>query len=420
MKMITQVGKELKISSRGFYFYTELFLTLIILFIMLFIVPEEVLSEKEEYLFYNMKPEISQLIFDKSIEKGVMQKAEDKTFKLKPTTINVYPDRNTVPNQFDGIVMPLNDSLEKLNSVKNADGSYTFNFTDEIEVNGVGYAIYDGKDGPLDKHVYLFDNFAAVLRLSSQERNIGGIIYYDKNGREHYEMFLSGIVTEKFKNASYALHNDNIYDVIDDAEQQSVRHLGKIDQLNFKQSFIPLIIVYLNALMGIFIVAGHLFNDRAQDVISPARVSPISMNQILLAKLIASLPVSLVSALIICIPIMKFQPNYPLLILVVLATAFFAGSVGLLIASYFDSMKSSFGLMMIVLVALMLPILSYYLPTFSPSWLKLIPSHHILLSVKDAISKSADGIYALMTSAALLLVSIPIIALSAIRFKRAL
>ncbi len=227
MKFITQISKELIITSRGFYFYTELLITVIVLLIMLFLVPSEKVSSKEEYLFYNMKPEISRMIFEKSIEKGVMEKSDDKTFILEPAEIKLFPDRDTVPNQFDNIVYPFDKEFEKLKKTKNDDGSYSFVFDDQKEITGVGYAIYDKKGGRLDKHVYLFNSFEDVLRLSRAKRNTGGIIYYDKENRENYEIFFPGVVTEKFKNATYALHNDNIYDVIDEAEEQKVRYLGK-------------------------------------------------------------------------------------------------------------------------------------------------------------------------------------------------
>ncbi len=176
----------------------------------------------------------------------------------------------------------------------------------------------------------------------------------------------------------------------------------------------------MNALMGIFIVAGHIFNDKAQDVIRAARVSPISMRGVLLSKLIAYLPGSILTSLIICIPIMKAQANYPLLIVILLSASFFAGSIGLLISSFFDNMKSSFGLMMIILVILMLPVLSYYMPTFSPGWVKLIPSHYILLSVKEVISTGVSYSYPLITSAVLIAAGLPLIEISAFRYKKVL
>ncbi len=418
MKVLKQVVKELIISSRGFYFYAELIITFIILFIMLFIVPDELESKKEEYLFYNIKSKYAQMIFNVSINKGIMEKAVDKTFTLEPATIKLYPDRDGKPNDYNEIVLPLYEELEILDTRKNEDGSYTFKFEDKKEVTGEGYVIYDGKGGKIDKHVYMFNSFEDVLRLSWQEKNIGGVVYYDKNSREHYEIIFPTPVTQKYNAITYALHNDNIYDVIDESGNKRLRYLGGLDTLSFKQSFIPLIIVYLNGLISIFIVAGHIFNDKVQDVLRPTMLSPLSMREMLLAKLISSLPAGIITSLIIAIPIMKLDANYPLLILLVLATCIFAGGLGLLISAFFDNMKSSFGLMIIILVLLMLPILSYYVPTFSPSWIKLIPSHHMLLSIKDAITNNGNYTYSLITSAGLIITSIVLLEIASIRYKK--
>ncbi len=416
MKIFMQILKELKIASKGFYFYVEVFITFLILAIMFFLVPEEISSKKEEYLFYNMKPEIQKLIIDKSIEKGLMKKIKDKNFKLKPDSINVYPDRNTVPNKFDGIVLALNQN--KLKDEKNKDGSFTFNFTDEKEITGTAYAVYDKKGGRLNKKLYLFKNFEDVLRLSKANRNIGAVIYYDVNKIEHYEMFFPFTVSGKYKNLIYAMHNDNLYEILEDSSKTKIKYLGEIDKLNNRQNFIPLIIIYMNALMGLFIVSAYILNDKVEGVIKALRVSPLSLRSILLAKIISTLPVSLISSLIITIPIMKLQANYLLLSIIILCTSFFASSIALLISSIFDSIKSSFGIIFILFIIFMLPILSYHIPSFSPFWINYIPTHYILLSVKYCISQNNNYIFTLLSSLILVILSIPIIEISVYIFKR--
>ncbi len=417
MKIFNQVSKELKIASRGFYFYVEIFITLTVLFILLFMVPEETVSSTEEYLFYNMKPEVSQMIFDKLTEAGTMEKIDDKTFELEPDIIKIYPDRDTVPNKYDGIVYPLNEEQIEDEYTMEKDGSYKFIFDDTKEVTGKGYAIYDKKGGKLDKKVYLFDSFEDVLRLSKSKRNAAGVIYYDADGRENYELLFPGIVTEKYKNTAYALHNDNIYDIIEESKGKKVTYLGKIDKLNNRQSFVPLIIIYLNALMGIFIVSAYIFNDKVEGSIKAIRVSPLSITEFLLSKLISTLPISLITSLIIAIPIMKMQANYLLLSVLVICISFFGGSIGLLIASIFDDIRSSFMWIMILLIVMMLPIISYYLPTFSPKWIQYIPTHHMLIALKNTISLTSEWAYTIYTSIGLLILSIPFIGLSVYRFK---
>ncbi len=356
MKILSQVLKELKISSRGFYFYVDIVVAFIILLIMLFLVPEEVVSSNEEYLFYNMKPELSNMIIDKAIEDGVMKKIEDKSFTLKPEVISLYPDRDYKPNDFEGIVYPLYDELEDLKYDVLDDGAFVFTFEDEKEVTGTGYEIYENDGGRLDKKVYLFDSFEDVLRLSKSERRVGGIIYYDGEGRENYEMFFPGIVTEKYKNATYALHNDNIYDVVDEVSNRNVRYLGEIEKLNNRQSFVPLLIIYLNIFMSMFVVSAYIFNDKMEGVIKALRVSPISMSEFLVSKLIASIPVSIFTSLMITIPIMGFEANYPMLLLLIICTSFFGGSLGVLVSSLFEDISSSFGLITFFLVIFMLPV----------------------------------------------------------------
>ncbi len=418
MKIVDQLLKELKIASRGFYFCVEIFITFIVLFVLLFIVPEESISKKEEYLFYNMKPELSEKLIDSYIDAGTMKKIDDKTFALKPAVINVYPDRETIPNKYDGIVYPLVENETDINYEVLDDGGFSFEFVDEKEITGKGYAIYNENSGKLDKKVYLFDHFEDVLRLSKSERRVAGIIFYDEQGRENYEIFLPGKVTGRFKNITYAMHNDNIYEVMEEAEQKEVTYLGEINKLNNRESFVPLTIIYLNGLMGIFIVAAYIFNDKKEGVIKALEVTPLSMKEYLLSKILSVVPVSVITSLVIALPIMKLKPNYLLLIYLVVCISLFAGVVGVFIGSVFHDIKSSFALIMVIMIVFMLPVLSYYIPTFSPDWIKFIPSHYMMIAIKEAILSTGKIGYMLKVGAGILAVSIPVFVVSAYRFKK--
>lgn len=51
MKLWSSFVKELIIASRGFYFYVELMMAFILLFVLLFVIPENFVSKEDEYLY---------------------------------------------------------------------------------------------------------------------------------------------------------------------------------------------------------------------------------------------------------------------------------------------------------------------------------------------------------------------------------
>ena len=58
MKFFSSFVKELKIASRGFYFYIEIFMAVLILAIFIFAVPENFNTKSAEYLYLDMPEEV--------------------------------------------------------------------------------------------------------------------------------------------------------------------------------------------------------------------------------------------------------------------------------------------------------------------------------------------------------------------------
>ena len=60
MKLFSSFVKELKIASRGFYFYIEILMALLILIIFLFAVPDTFANKTSEYLYLDMPNEVKE------------------------------------------------------------------------------------------------------------------------------------------------------------------------------------------------------------------------------------------------------------------------------------------------------------------------------------------------------------------------
>ncbi len=74
-----------------------------------------------------------------------------------------------------------------------------------------------------------------------------------------------------------------------------------------------------------------------------------------MSKIFVILLTSVVSGLIIIMPVMGFKINYGLLLLLLLTTGFFASTLGLLIASFYNNMIKAFGVIYLLFFILMVP-----------------------------------------------------------------
>ena len=392
MKLFSLVKKELRIASKGFYFYVEVIMAVILLVVLLVIVPEEPNSTEKEFLFYDTTAEVRDAILQKYVESGDLKQIDDQEFKLKPAEITVYAD--------------VSDETE------------TYEFTDSKTITLPAYQEIDSKTGKVAKTIYILPTLEDAVRLSYSEHYGAGRIYFDETGRDFYDVYLQGSETQRLKNVLYVLHNESMDTLRTQIDLQSVRYLDTHEVLNTRQNMIPLVVILMNGIMGIFVVAGYIFIDKGEGVIKALAVTTMRTWQYLLSKISTIMLIALISSLVVTIPVMGLQANYPLLILTVLCSTFFSVALGLLLGSFFDTITQAFGVYMIIMFALLLPALAYYIPGFNPVWVKFFPSHYMIEAAKESILANGDALYALLSCAGLLVFGIILFLLANYRYKK--
>ncbi|MBT3272124.1 MAG: ABC transporter permease, partial [Spirochaetales bacterium] len=139
-----------------------------------------------------------------------------------------------------------------------------------------------------------------------------------------------------------------------------------------------------------------------------------------LSKTLIILTTVIVSSSIVIIPVMGAQPNYLLFYVFLIITTFAFAALGLLVASFFDTISKAFGSMYGIMIALMIPAFSYYIPSFDPVWLRFFPTYTMLQGFKEIIMENGDVGYILMFSAVFLAGGIGLFALANMKFKKTL
>lgn len=393
MKLLSTYIKEMKIASRGFYFYIEIFMAVIILIILLAAVNENPVSKSREYLFYDMPQETLNYLNEKNISEGKMRYGEDSEIKLKPI------------------------AFEALNEYTGETVSYNFDETATIKLKTM--EVLNPKTGELSKTIHMVDKEEDLIRIAYSEIETGATIRMDESGAISYVYYMQGYETERLENLLYILHNETPDTVEATRDNQVVRTLDVFDKLNNRENLIPMMVVFMGSLMGFFIVMAYIFLDKAEGVIRAFAVTPSSVWKYLLSKIFVILSTVIISTSIITIPIMGAGPNYLMLYVFLIVTTFAMASVGLLVASFFDSITKSFGAMYSLMIALMLPAFSYFIPSFDPFWLRFFPTYPMLQGMKE-ILLNGDMNYVLIYSAVFLVGGFAIFLLANIKFKKTL
>jgi hypothetical protein len=369
MKLWHSFAKELILSSKSWYFYIELGMATVLLVILIFIVPEDFDSKGKEYLYLDL-PQVIQERYKKNLlEEDVDRLAEEV----------------------------------------------------ELEAEGQIYSaiLYETKVSK----IYLLDSKEALDAISNSERVPVVHVRVNEDQQIVYTYYLQGYETRKLQNLLLVYHNRLAgHDVIEDySNRLEVRRLYEDSApLNDKENMIPVFLTFNGSLMSLFIIAAYIFLDKNEGIIKAYAITASSVWHYLLSKIGVIIVTSIITSLIITVPIMGHQPNYPVLMLFLVTSGFFAASLGLLLTSYFKDIVEAFGAMYIVIVIMIMPNISYFTPSWDPDWVKIIPSYVMLQSFKDIIAVGGNMTYVMVASLGFLMLGMAIFILANYRFKKTL
>lgn len=394
MKLFSTYVKEMKIAFRGFYFYIEIFVAVIALIILLVAVKENPDGKIKEYVFNDISSDLMENIYDEEINKGTLRLLEDTEFTIKA-------------NEF----VLLNKETEEETS---------FEMKDKEKVMVRTYEKLDAKTGDILGKMYVFDKEEDMIRMSYDSGVTGVSMVMNESGEMSYKYYLQGYETERYEEILYLSHALDVESMIDVQGKQTITIIGDSEQLNNREAVVPVFIGFSGALMGFFIIMSYVFLDKSQGVIKAFAVTPSSIWSYLLTKTFVILTTVIISSTIVVIPIMKLKPNYFLFYVFLIAASFMFSCLGLLIASFFDTISKAFGVLYLFMIGLMIPVFSYYIGSFDPLWVRVLPTYPLLQGFKDIMIGNPDVAYILTYTGVFVGVGIVLLALANARFKKTL
>jgi len=392
MKLLSNYLKEMKIAARGYYFYVEIVMAAILLGVLLFI-SEDSTSSSTRFVYNDMPDKIAEYFKDKSVDEGEARLANPTEFKLKPAEF-------TITNQETG-------------------ETTAYDFDDEKIIELETMEMLDSSTGELEEKIYYVDTEEDMIRLSRDEKEVGATVSMNGHGEVSYKYYLQGYETDRLKGLLYIINSESPRVIDAKKDRQVVRTLDEMDTLNNRENMVPVFIVFMGSLMGFFIVMAYIFYDKAEGVIRAFAVTPSSIWKYLITKVFVILTTVVVSSSIIAIPVMGGKPDYLLFYIFLIITTFAMASLGLLVASFFDTIAKAFGVMYGIMISLMVPGFSYFIPSFDPVWLRFFPSYPMLQGFKEILLKGDTG-YVLTYSLVFLAGGLVLFVLADIRFKKTL
>jgi hypothetical protein len=164
-----------------------------------------------------------------------------------------------------------------------------------------------------------------------------------------------------------------------EALQQGLR-----DEIPFNQRLLPSILLMMVGILGLFIMISLIGQERVEATIRAFRISPAGMGEFLASKHLLLLSLGFTTFSILYLPIIGFS-GYLSALLIILLTIIFGSCIGVILGGVFDSPMAGMVWVILLLIVLGLPAVSLFSPSFSPGWLKILPSYHTLFGLDAAM-----------------------------------
>lgn len=168
---------------------------------------------------------------------------------------------------------------------------------------------------------------------------------------------------------------------------------GNTEKIPTNKWMLPVFVLTEAVMMGMIFVFAMIFIDKSQGTMKSFAVTPGKLWEYLAAKAIFLIILGTIFCLILPPLIVGFSFNYLELILVAAVGSLFATSVALIVAGFYNNISESLFALMGINLIFFLPVISYVIPTFSPWYIRILPTYSILFSLRDIIFPGVVGNY---------------------------
>lgn len=159
---------------------------------------------------------------------------------------------------------------------------------------------------------------------------------------------------------------------------------GLRDDIPFNQRIMPMVLMFYVGILGLFIMISLIGQERSELTLKAFLVSPASLWQFLVSKHLVLLTVGTATFSILYLPVLGVEGYLPSL-LIMLLTILFGSAIGTFLGAVFDTPMTAMLWVLLLMIVLGLPGVSLLAPTFSPGWLRIIPTYHTLFGLDAAM-----------------------------------
>lgn len=282
------------------------------------------------------------------------------------------------------------------------------------------YVDYDGAlESVIDEAILQsqekHSNIQRVEAIEDIEKNMRsnfnslGMVIKEENNQPHIQFIFQGHENEKLRNTLILSMKDDLRSRMQQRVQIERIFLNKdieVERIPFNLGMIPIFIVMESMLLGFFLIAALVFMEKDEGTIRAYLVSPGKIPEYLAAKITLMVLLGCISAITLVSFTLGTGVDYIGMLALVILGSVAAAISGLILASFFQNISQASIWIIVIGIVLSLPFMSYYIPSFAPRFVKVIPTYSLLFTAREILFPTGSREIIYWTSLGLLIFNV--------------
>ncbi len=155
------------------------------------------------------------------------------------------------------------------------------------------------------------------------------------------------------------------------------------EKVPFNRSMVPLVIAFDVVLLGFMFAAVMVFQEKQEGSIRAFRITPGRPLEYMAAKSSVNILLGLLYTLLLTVAVTGIPERLTLLLAVVFLASLLMTLTGLLLSVFFNNLSEFLFVAVFISAIFTLPMVSYFQPSFAPSYLQVIPSYPVLFGLRE-------------------------------------
>jgi len=188
----------------------------------------------------------------------------------------------------------------------------------------------------------------------------------------------------------------------------------------FNMSLLPILVFSEAVMIGLLLAAALLYSEKSEGTIHAYRVSPGGVVEYLLAKSTAMGLLGVAFTALLTVLTVGVGVNWPVVLGVVFISSVLMTLIVLVVANLFRTINQFLFTGVALNLALALPTVTYFLPSVSPAWFKVVPSYPLIFALREAYFPTGSTVVLGNALGQILLSLVIVLPLAVIAFRRQL